>query len=165
MVYTDYMKKIEVTLAILRKNKNVLLAMCKRGFSEGKYNGVGGKVEKGETPEQAMIRETEEEIFVTPIVYEKMGINEFVEFVKGEKTNVIFHLYFVTEWEGEPRESDEMVPKWFDEDSIPYDKMFPDDQYWLPPVLAGKKIRGFFEFDEDWKMISKRIEEVSGSDE
>ena len=153
------MSKIETTLLLLRRDNKILLALKKRGFGEGKYNGVGGKLELGETPEQAMIREAQEEIFIKPKKYEKIGIIEFIEFYKGSKENVLFHLFVATEWEGEPQESDEMKPEWFDETAIPYEKMFTDDQYWLPYVLNGKKINGFFEFDKEWNLISHKIEE------
>ena len=67
---------METTLCLLKKDNSILLAMKKRGFGSGKYNGIGGKIEKGETPDEAMIRETKEEIKVTPIKYEKVGGNE-----------------------------------------------------------------------------------------
>ena len=151
---------LETTLSLLKKDNNILLAMKKRGFGIGKYNGVGGKIKQGETPEEAMIRETVEEINVTPIKYEKVGFIEFDEYYKGKKENVAFHLYFVTEWEGEPTESEEMNPKWFNIKDIPYDKMLPDDKHWLPLVLEGKRIKAYFDFDEDWNLISKKIEEL-----
>ena len=56
------MEKIEATLMLLRKNDEILLAMKKRGFGVGKFNGVGGKLIIGETPEMAMLRETKEEM-------------------------------------------------------------------------------------------------------
>lgn len=148
------------TLCLLKKENEILLAMKKRGFGEGRYNGVGGKIEEGETPEQAMIRETEEEISVTPTKYEKVGLIEFDEFYKGKKERVVFHLYIVTEWNGEPTESDEMAPKWFDIQNIPYDSMFPDDKHWLPLILEGKKIHAYFDFDEDWNILDKKIEDL-----
>ena len=163
------MEKVETTLMLLRKNDEILLAMKKRGFGVGKFNGVGGKLKIGETPEMAMLRETEEEIGVVPSKYEKVGLLDFVEFYKGEKVNIVTHLYTASEWEGEPKESEEMIPKWFSLDNlpqwvgvneIPYDKMFVDDKYWLPLVLEGKKLDVFFEFDEDWNVISKRIDEI-----
>ena len=40
-----------------KKKDKVLLAMKKRGFGAGKWNGVGGKVKDGETIKQAAIRE------------------------------------------------------------------------------------------------------------
>lgn len=75
------MKKKETTLLLLRKENEILLAMKKRGFGTGKYNGVGGKIEE-------------------------------------------------------------------------------DDRYWLPPILEGKKIKGFFEYDEDWNLLSHQITEL-----
>jgi mutator protein MutT len=149
---------LETTLCLLKKDNKVLLAMKKRGFGEGKFNGIGGKIESGETPEEAMIRETKEEILVTPTKYEKVGIIEFDEFYKGKKEKVMFHLYIVSKWQGEPNESEEMKPKWFDIQNIPYDKMFPDDKYWLPFILEGQKIRAYFDFDEEWNLLNKRIE-------
>ena len=154
------MNRIETTLLLIMTEKEILLAMKKRGFGKGKYNGVGGKIEFNETPEEAMIRETKEEIFVTPINYDKVGVIEFIEFIKGEKTSLVFHLFTCTKWSGEPKESEEMKPQWFDLNKIPYDQMFDDDKHWLPYVLNGKKINGFFEFDENWKLLSRKIEEV-----
>ena len=86
---------LETTLCLLKKDNKILLAMKKRGFGEGKYNGVGGKIESVETPEEAMIRETEEEILVTPTKYEKVGIIEFDEFYKGKKEKVMFTGDFI----------------------------------------------------------------------
>lgn len=154
------MKRTETTLLLLKKENKLLLAMKKRGFGKGKYNGVGGKIEPGETPEMAMIRETQEEIFVTPTEYSKVGEIEFIEFYKGNKENIVFHLYLATKWEGEPKESEEMKPEWFKLNNIPYDKMFQDDKYWLPLVLEGKKVKGFFEFDEEWNLLSYHIDEI-----
>lgn len=154
------MERLETTLCLLKKENQILLAMKKRGFGTGKYNGVGGKIEENETPDQAMIRETEEEINVTPTKYEKVGEIEFDEYYKGNKQNLVFHLYLAYEWIGEPSESDEMSPKWFDIEEIPYDSMFPDDKYWLPLIIEGTKIRAYFEFDEEWNLLSKNIEDL-----
>ena len=154
------MSKLVTTLCILRRDDEILLAMKKRGFGEGKYNGVGGKLHEGETPEEAMLRETKEEIGIVPIDYEKVGVVEFDEFYKGESQNLVFHLYVAKSWDGEPSESEEMKPQWFKLNEIPYDKMFKDDQYWLPLILENKKIRAYFKFDEKWKLLVNKIEEV-----
>ena len=152
---------LETTLCLLKKNNKILLAMKKRGFGEGKYNGVGGKVKIDETPEEAMIRETQEEIAVTPTKFEKVGFIEFDEYYKGKKEKIAFHLYIVNEWKGEPTESEEMSPYWFDINNIPYNKMLPDDKYWLPLILEGKKIKAYFDFDENWSLLYKEINEIN----
>ena len=53
-----------------------------------------------------------------------------------------------------------MLPKWFGINEIPYENMFADDKYWLPLVLNGKKIKAYFEFDEEWNLLSKEIIET-----
>lgn len=154
------MKKIETTLVYLMKDHEILLAMKKRGFGEGKINGIGGKLKDGETIEDTVIRETKEEIDVDVIEYEKVGRIDFIEMYKGEKENVLMHVYIVKKWNGEPTESDEVKPMWFDTSSIPFEKMMPDDIYWLPQVLEGKKIDAKFEFDENWGLVSKQVDEL-----
>ncbi len=154
------MEKLETTLCLLMKENKVLLAMKKRGFGEGKYNGVGGKIKDNETIEEAMIRETKEELDVIPTKYEKVGVLDFDEFYKNKKIRLTFYLYLVYEWEGTEKETEEMRPEWFDTSDIPYDKMFPDDKHWLPLILEGKKIHAYFDFDKDWNMLSKNIEDL-----
>jgi hypothetical protein len=64
----------------------------------------------------------------------------------------------VYDWNGTPCESEEVNPRWFNIDEIPYDKMFPDDKYWLPLILENKRIKAYFEFDKDWNILSKNID-------
>jgi 8-oxo-dGTP pyrophosphatase MutT (NUDIX family) len=149
-----------LSLLFLRRDNDILLAMKKRGFGEGRWNGVGGKVEPSETIESAMIRETKEEIGVTPITYEKVGDIRFDEFFKGEPTLMHVHIFTATKWEGEPAESEEMKPEWFKIDKVPYNEMWSDDPYWLPQVLEGKKISADFKLDELDAIISHTVEEV-----
>lgn len=154
------MKELDSTLSVIVRGNKILLAMKKRGHGEGKINGPGGKVEAGESVIEAMVRETEEELFVRPTEFYKAGLFHFKEFSKGEPRLLHVHTYFVTDFEGEPKESNEMSPIWYDLDSIPYDKMFADDSLWLPMVLNGKKVEGHFEFDPDFNMLSHDIKEV-----
>lgn len=156
------MNKKTLSLLFLRKGNLVLLAMKKRGFGEGRWNGVGGKVEEGESIEQAMIRETQEEIGVTPLIFEKVGDIRFDEYFKGKPTLMHVHVYTCTQWDGEPTESEEMRPQWFKLDKIPYKAMWSDDPYWLPSVLEGKKISADFKLDAADVILSHTVTEVAG---
>jgi hypothetical protein len=69
-------------------------------------------------------------------------------------------VFFCDEWEGEPAESEEMAPKWFPADEIPYDQMWQDDILWLPRTLKGEKIFGAFTFDADDNMLTHDIKPV-----
>jgi len=58
-------------------------------------------------------------------------------------------FFIVKDWAGKIGESEEMLPRWFDIDNIPFKKMWGDDSYWLLSVLSGKKIKkGKFVFTE-----------------
>jgi mutator protein MutT len=155
-------KELTTTLVFLVRDNQILLAMKKRGFGAGHWNGVGGKVDPDETIEQAMIRECQEEISVTPTTYHQAALNIFHEFYKGEPHAITVHTYLCSEWTGEPEESEEMAPKWFAVSDIPYDQMWPDDEYWLPPVLDGKLVRTTFRYNNTDAMESHEITEVQG---
>ena len=137
------------TLCLLLKNDEILLAMKKRGFGVGKWNGVGGKVdpEKDKSILEATIRETQEEIGVRASNLEKVAILKF-RFPYKEEWNQDVHIYLTRNWDGEPLESEEMAPKWFKIKDIPYSEMWADDKFWLPHVLDGKKVEGEFVFRE-----------------
>ena len=48
-----------------------------------------------------------------------------------------------------------MMPKWYSHGDIPFEAMWPDDKYWLPAVLAGKKVEGKFSFINEGKNIDE----------
>jgi 8-oxo-dGTP pyrophosphatase MutT (NUDIX family) len=117
----------------------ICLAMKKRGFGKGKWNGVGGKVnEREETIEEAAKRESKEEIAITITNLEKVGELTFL-FPQNPDWNQIGHIYLSTKWHGEICESEEMKPKWFKIKDIPYNMMWETDRIWLPLVLEFKK--------------------------
>lgn len=151
---------IRRTLLFLIKDDQILLAMKKRGFGAGKWNGVGGKIEQGESIEDALIRECQEEICVTPLSWKKVAELDFIQDVETEPWHMYVHAYLSFEWEGEPLESEEMRPEWFTFSNIPYADMWDDDQHWLPKVLQGISVQGNFVFDEDDKLVSHEIQEV-----
>lgn len=155
------MKELQTTLLYLLKDNQILLAMKKRGHGVGKYNGVGGKVDTGETIEQAMVRETQEEIGVTPLKYQKRGQIIFDSYYKGEPALINVHIFTATEFDGEPQESEEMSPAWCEIDQIPYDKMFQTDKIWLPIMLEKSGfLTGIFKFsnDLDSKLLDYKFE-------
>lgn len=148
------------TLIFLVKEGKILLAMKKRGFGSGRYNGMGGKLEPNENMETALVRETQEEIGVTPINYWKVAEHDFIQKESGAPWRMYVHAYLCDKWEGEPIETDEMTPKWFAIEDIPYGTMWQGDEYWLPHVLAGNKVNGQYTFDENDAMLSHTIDIV-----
>ncbi len=152
------MRKFDTTLLFLLSENKILLAEKKRGFGKGKLNGIGGKVEKGETVEQAMIRETQEEINVTPKKYEKVATILSDQYVHDEHQNEIMHIFTAVEYDGTISESDEMKPIWFEIDKIPFEKMFSGDKIWLKKILNNEKFTGKIKFDKDFNLVSYSFE-------
>jgi ADP-ribose pyrophosphatase YjhB (NUDIX family) len=133
------------TLALIENETELLLAMKKRGFGEGWWNGYGGKVHDGETIEAAMVRELEEESGLKAITYRQRAVIEFL--FHGTDLIVEMHIFEVTNYQGLLTETEEMSPKWFKKTELPFDKMWPADKEWLPLFLAGKDFTGRAMFD------------------
>ena len=133
-----------VTLCFIVQSGRVLLMRKKRGIGAGKINAPGGKVDPGETPLAAAIRETQEEICVTPLSPELRGQLWF-HFKGGPTWRCL--VYLAAEFEGEPRETAEAIPRWYDTKVIPYAEMWEDDRFWLPMLLAGERFEGSVEVD------------------
>lgn len=154
------------TLVFLRRDEELLLAMKKRSYGKDKWNGIGGKLEDNETIEAAAIRETQEEILVTPKELSKRALLSF--FIRKDDGSIEpemeVHVFATTQWEGEPQETEEMRPQWFKADALPYDNMWPDDTFWLPGMLAGKVQRGEFYFNDSFEIIDHELREVRESD-
>lgn len=148
----------QLTLLFLIKENQILLAMKKRGFGTGKWNGVGGKQSENETIEETCVRECQEEINVKPKNLSKVGILNFY-FNDQKNIDQKVFVYVTKEWEGEPSESEEMAPKWFKIDKIPYQEMWQDDIHWLPLVLKGKYVEGDFWFDANDQLLKYNLKD------
>jgi 8-oxo-dGTP diphosphatase/2-hydroxy-dATP diphosphatase len=146
------------TLCIIHQHPQVLLAMKKRGFGAGRWNGFGGKVAAGESIEEAAAREIREEAGIEIGELDKRGVMEF-EF-QGNPEILQVHIFKANEFLGEPIETEEMKPQWFHVDEIPLDEMWPDDRYWIPLFLADKKFKGRILFDDSHSILEKDIDET-----
>lgn len=147
-----------LTLCIVHQHPKVLLGYKKRGFGKGRWNGFGGKVEKGESIEEAAKREVQEEVRITVENLEKVGVIEFT--FRGNPDILEVHIFRVQHFEGNPGETEEMKPQWFHVEKIPFQTMWSDDSYWFPLFLEGKKFRGKFLFDEHDRVLSHELSVV-----
>ena len=141
-------------LCFIIRDGQILLIRKKRGLGAGKINGPGGRIEKGETALASAIRETQEEVGVTPTGLEEIG-ELFFEFLDGYKLHVA--VFSASGCEGDLCETDEATPMWRKVDAIPFEEMWQDDPYWLPLLLAHKKFRGYFLFDGE-RLLSHSLE-------
>ena len=148
-----------MTLCIVHQHPRILLGMKKRGFGVGRWNGFGGKVAEGETIEEAAKRELFEECGINASEMEKIGV---IDFSWKNKLDVLeVNIFKLKNIFGNPVESEEMKPEWFNVDKIPFDKMWPDDIHWMPLFLTGKKFKGRFLFADSDNILEKELEEVN----
>ena len=146
--------KDPATLVFVFRDDEILLINKKTGLGKGKVNGPGGKVDPGETPEIAAIRECREELDITVSNLEFCGEHRF-QFVDGYSIHV--WVYRTRDFEGVPTESREAAPLWTRLDQIPYDRMWEDDKYWLPMVVRGERFQTRWIFDGD-RMVDYAME-------
>lgn len=128
----------------------VLLGRKKHGLGEGNFVGLGGKLEPGESPVDAAVREVLEEsgLVVAAGDLEPRGLLSY-HFPHREAWSQRSHVFVARAWQGEPEASDELDPEWFAVDAVPYAAMWDDAKHWLPGVLVGGEVRRTFVFGED----------------
>ena len=119
------MKKVNVVAANIIKDKKIFATQ--RGYGEFKdgWEFPGGKVEKGETPENAIVREIKEELDT------EIKVKEYFDTVEYDYPN--FHLsmkcYICSVLSGKLELLEHEAAKWLDKDSL-------DSVAWLPADLG-----------------------------
>jgi 8-oxo-dGTP diphosphatase len=144
--WTTWSGEMLATLMFIVKDGHILLIEKKRGLGAGKINGPGGKIEPGETPLQAVIRETQEELLITPHSPRKLGE---LRFSMTMCPDILCHVYRADDFSGTPTETEEAVPVWTPLREIPYSRMWQDDRQWLPLLLDEQTFLGCFIFEDE----------------
>jgi 8-oxo-dGTP diphosphatase len=130
--------------------RQVLLGFKKRGFGAGRWVGIGGHIEDGESAVAAAVREVAEEtsLILQPGDLDLRAAITFV-FPARPSWDQTAEVFLTASFAGSPAESDEVIPRWFDVAAPPFDQMWDDAQYWLPAVLAGVEVRLTVTFADD----------------
>jgi 8-oxo-dGTP diphosphatase len=136
-------------LCYIRSGGNVLLQLKREGrFGGGLWNGPGGKIEDGESPDEAVVREVHEE---TGLMVRDLVEHGDLVFYFGEASEPGYtvRVYSTDRFEGELLANDEGHLEWLPEASLPYERMWPDDPVWVPHMLAGRRFEGVFRLSDD----------------
>lgn len=144
--WTRWQPVDRAVIVFVREDAHVLLIRKKRGLGQGKINGPGGRLEDGERYIDAAVRETQEEVGITPAELTRTADLSFI-FTDGYSLYV--EVFLAESYSGELTETDEADPFWCAIDDIPYPQMWEDDGLWLPHVLNGAYVSGRFVFEGD----------------
>lgn len=124
----------------------VLLGEKKKGLGLGKLVGPGGKLEAGETPKQAAVREVFEESGLRIREDDLVLLGRIrYEFPYRESWSQVSWVFATRSWRGSIVESDELLLRWHAVDEVPFDRMWDDARYWLPGLLASPGAAGYLE--------------------
>lgn len=117
------MKKIEVAAAIIVNNDKVFVTQRGYGDFKGKWEFPGGKIEGGETREEALVREIREELDTT------ISADEYLCTVEHDypKFHLVMHCYICSVVRGTLVLLEHEAAKWLDWEHIRSADWLPAD--------------------------------------
>lgn len=129
-------KMILSTLAYLQKDNKTLMLEKERGYQKGKFNGLGGKFDAGESPEECVIREVYEE---SGLLANSVILKGFISFPDFDAENDWYvFVYLIKDFKGELIESDEGKLHWVDNDKVLEQNIWPGDKVFIPWLKQDK---------------------------
>ncbi len=149
---------ILATLCYVRhQGKTLMLLRNKKpnDVHEGKWNGLGGKFEAGETPEQCAIRELREESGLNAEMLDLKGVLTFPRFAKGVDWYVF--VFNVTQFTGTLHDSPEGHLEWVDDARLLGLELWEGDQIFIPLLTRPGFISGRFTY-EHGRLVDHHVE-------
>jgi 8-oxo-dGTP diphosphatase len=140
------------TLCYIRNNgKTLMIHRVKKvnDYHQGKWNGLGGKFDQGETPEECVIREVEEETGLNIKSPHLHGLLTFPMF-DGIEDWYVF-VYTADEFEGKLIDSSEGNLAWIPNNELTKLNLWDGDQFFLPWLFQDKFFSAKFIY-KDGKM-------------
>lgn len=128
------LKRIEVVAAIIKKDNEIFATQRGYGDFKGGWEFPGGKIEAGEKPEQALIREIKEELAV------EIEVGELLHTVEYDYPtfHLTMHCFVCTLVSGELELKEHQAAKWLTKETL-------DSVEWLPAdVEVSEKVKGLF---------------------
>jgi 8-oxo-dGTP diphosphatase len=114
---------VEAVICHIRRGNRILLQKKASGlFGEGKWNGVGGKLDDGESPLHCVVRETEEESGLQIESPKELGS---LQFFRKSNNNLdwLVHVYLANRFKGRITRSREGELRWFNVKELPFETM------------------------------------------
>ena len=148
--------KLATLCYVMHDNKTLMLYRNKKenDYHEGKWNGLGGKFEQGETPEECAVREIREESGLIVNDPNLKGIITFPMF-DGKDDWYVF-IFTFNGYEGELIESNEGDLSWIDDDKLTDLNLWEGDTIFIPWLYQDKFFSAKFNY-EDGRYIDHEV--------
>lgn len=132
------MQVINVVAAIIKENNKVFITQRGHGEFKGKWEFPGGKVEEGETPEEAVVREIKEEL--KSIV----KVERFYDEINDKHDDKVFNVkFFICSLvSGELELTEHLASKWVEPSEID-EKDFMEADKTVLDNLKNNKFKAF----------------------
>lgn len=150
-------RQVLATVCFLCREDKVLLQLRPSHVAwSGRWNGPGGKVDPGEAPSEAIVREVTEETGLRILEPASHGVLDLI-FGQPEQRRLVVHVFRAEQFLGRPRATAGTL-RWYRRDRLPWPLMWPDQRYWLRSVLDGGHVQGSCIFDgagdrlQSWKL-------------
>lgn len=141
-----------VIVYLFDKNWNILLGKGKRWPNKGRRNWYGWKFDEGEDEYQCALRELKEESWIV-LQKKDLQIIWILNHIFDEDGKNWLTYIFMWRYDWEAQETDEMTPKWFTQEEIPFDNMRDDDKYWYSDMLENRYFEYEIHYDKDEKVV------------
>lgn len=139
--------KLATLCYVIKDNKTLMIYRNKKenDYHEGKWNGLGGKFETGESPEDCAIREMKEE---TGLDVKNPIMKGFITFPNFDGVDDWYVFVFVfKEFEGELIDSPEGHLEWIDNDKLTELNLWDGDKIFLPWLFQEKFFSAKFNYE------------------
>lgn len=140
--------KLATLLYVVNDNKTLMIYRNKKknDYHEGKWNGLGGKFELGESPEECAIRELKEE---SGLVAENLIMKGFITFpMFDEKDDWYVFVFVIDKFSGSLIDSSEGRLEWIPNDSLTELNLWEGDKIFLPWLFQEKYFSAKFNYQK-----------------
>ena len=137
-----FIKTKNIVIIVVSCGDKILLGYRRRGRAINLLDTFSGKIENGETPQKAAIRELKEEsgLDATNII----NVGQLTFYFEDESLVLNADVFVTTTFKGKEVTTDEMKPVWLNVNKIPYNQCWPNLRMWLPQVLNGEFVQRSF---------------------
>ena len=140
--------KLATLLYVMKDDKTLMLYRNKRkkDYHEGKWNGLGGKFELGESPEECAIRELEEE---SGLIAKNLILKGHLTFPMFDGVDDWYVFVFIIDkFDGELIESEEGELRWIPNKELKELNLWEGDQIFIDWLFDDKFFSAKFIYDE-----------------